>query len=175
MPNSKLRSEENNKTANYDDKQKILNDIRRVNRVLVKKGIVAIPVRYSDHRVLIYVYRPSFLEKDFCDRDTAILLSELGYEVSDVTSCVRCLSRKLINLASSKDFPHEIGLFLGYPPEDVDGFINRKDECKFCGHWKVYGDVESAKCCFARYRKCTDLYYRQWQKGKDIERLTIAV
>jgi hypothetical protein len=42
--------------------------------------------------------------------------------------------------------PHEIGLFLGYPPEDVDGFIRHKGaDYALCGGWKVYGDVEYAR------------------------------
>jgi hypothetical protein len=102
-------------TCKYDNKLKLMNDIHRINRMLVHKGIKAIPVKFSGERVLIYVYRPSFLKKDFCDKDTALLLTELGYEVNDVTSCVKCLSKKLISLKSNKDFPHEIGLFLGLP------------------------------------------------------------
>lgn len=46
----------------------------------------------------------------------------------------------------TKDFPHEIGLFLGYPLEDVQGFIeNRAEGYKCVGCWKVYGDEEYAK------------------------------
>ena len=30
----------------------------------------------------------------------------------------------------SGEFPHEVGLFLGYPPEDVRGFI--ENHAKFC-------------------------------------------
>ncbi len=58
-----------------------------------------------------------------------------------------------------KEFPHEIGLFLGYPLEDVKGFrINSGAGCKFCGYWKVYGDVEKginsgAGCKFCGYWK----------------------
>ena len=35
---------------------------------------------------------------------------------------------------------------LGYPAEDVQGFIeNETKECKCVGCWKVYGDEEKAK------------------------------
>ena len=37
------------------------------------------------------------------------------------------------------DFPHEIGLLLGYPPEDVSGFIENGGKNFLCsGYWKVY-------------------------------------
>lgn len=42
-------------------------------------------------------------------------------------------------------FPHEIGLFLSYPPEDVRGFIEHKGhESKCEGCWKVYAVIYGA-------------------------------
>ncbi|MBQ7128480.1 MAG: DUF3793 family protein, partial [Clostridia bacterium] len=73
-------------------------------------------------------------------------------------------------------FPHEVGLFLGYPPEDVKGFIENNAKCSKCvGCWKVYGDEEKAKKCFENYKKCTRIYKELYLKGKTIERLTVAV
>lgn len=52
-------------------------------------------------------------------------------------------------LQSAPDFPHEIGLFLGYPAEDVKGFIENKAACSKCsGCWKVYGDEQAARILF---------------------------
>ena len=79
-------------------------------------------------------------------------------------------------LQGNCEFPHEIGLFLGYPPEDVKGFIeNHAKNYKFTGYWKVYGDEAEAKKLFDRYRKCTQLYTRLWHGGRTVERLTVAV
>ena len=79
-------------------------------------------------------------------------------------------------LMSGADFPHEIGLFWGYPPEDVLGFIkNQARGYKYVGCWKVYGDEEKAKKTFERYKKCTNTYCRCYMQGKSIERLTVAV
>ena len=73
------------------------------------------------------------------------------------------------------EFPHEIGLFLGYPPEDVRGFIEEgAAKCKCTGCWKVYGDVERAQKLFAAYKKCTAVYQKQHAQGKSIEQLTVA-
>jgi hypothetical protein len=53
--------------------------------------------------------------------------------------------------------PHEVGLFLGYPLDDVRGFIRyRGSRCKLCGAWKVYGDVERAKIRFREYELCRE-------------------
>ena len=49
-------------------------------------------------------------------------------------------------LRRESDFPHEVGLFLGYPPRDVEGFIREKARRAKCtGAWKVYGDEEAAR------------------------------
>ena len=79
-------------------------------------------------------------------------------------------SKSAVISAKSRD---EIGLFLGYPPEDVEGFIENSHECKMSGFWKVYGDVHSAELLFNKYKKCTKVYCEQWKNGKTIERLTV--
>ncbi|MBO3445864.1 DUF3793 family protein [Clostridium sp. CCUG 7971] len=47
----------------------------------------------------------------------------------------------LVDKLHSKEFPHEIGIFLGYPLKDVAGFMGYGNY-KFCKvrYWKVYGD-----------------------------------
>ncbi len=73
------------------------------------------------------------------------------------------------------DFPHEIGLFLSYLPEDVLGFIcNGACNHKCVGCWKVYGDEQAARSIFEKYEMCSKIYSRQWQQGKSIEQLTVA-
>ena len=166
------------KTANlvnlhYDDPQKAREDLRQMNRVFVKKGLRAIPLRYRGSSVLVYIYRPARLKEDIARPDARKLLSDMGYPTCDPASCLSQLSRRL---KDSSSFPHEIGLFLGYPTEDVEGFIYHKDEgCKCTGYWKVYGDVDAAQRRFAQYKKCTQPYCRLWHEGKSMERLTVAV
>ena len=75
----------------------------------------------------------------------------------------------------SGEFPHEVGLFLSYPPEDVKGFIaHRANDFKCAGLWKVYGDEQAAKNIFEKYEVCSKIYSLQWQQGKSIEQLTVA-
>lgn len=42
---------------------------------------------------------------------------------------------------------NEVGLFLGYPPEDVRCFMNdSRRGVKCTGCWKAYGDEETEQC-----------------------------
>ena len=163
------------KTANlfscvFTDRQEMLNHVRKLNLRLKGKGLRVLPLCIKENRGLIYVYRPEKLSKDLRNELAERLLNRCGYTCGDENACLRKLIER-INMLS--DFPHEIGLFLGYPPEDVDGFINRRGDCKCCGFWKVYGDVDKARQLFARYRKCTDIYCRLCHEGKSIEKLTV--
>ena len=135
-------------TCHFQSAQEMKDSVRSLNRRLRSKGLCVVPLRYRDGTGLIYVYRPGKLHCDLRDETACRLLSSRGYSCGHTADCVRQLRRKL---SQQEEFPHEIGLFLGYPPEDVDGFIHRKNEAKCVGHWKVYGDVESAVRTFALY------------------------
>lgn len=157
----------------YLDKRELLESVRSLNRRLVPKGVRLIPLRICPDKAFLYLYRPQKLENDLVKEQAANLLEQYGYLVDQPGKCVLRLSQRF---CQEGEFPHEMGLFLGYPPEDVKGFIeNRAEGYKCVGYWKVYGDEQSARNMFARYKKCTDLYCTQWSQGKSIEWLTVAV
>ena len=76
---------------------------------------------------------------------------------------------------NSEDFPHEIGIFLGYPLGDVIGFIDNAGKNSRCtGCWKVYCNECEAMRTFARFDKCRAVYQKMWAKGRSIVQLTVA-
>ena len=159
-------------TCPYGSREELFCSIRRMNQRLLSKGLRVLPLRCSENKALIYIYRPKKLSRDLTDPAAAEILRRHGY---DNKTCERSIVRLIQRLREQADFPHEIGLFLGYPPEDVCGFIeNRACNWKCVGCWKVYGDEEAARKKFAQYKKCTRIYCDQWAKGKTVERLTVA-
>lgn len=156
----------------YKTKEDLLQSLRQINRRLGPKGLRVLPLRFSKERALVYVYRPQKLSADLSDGTASRLLKQQGYPCGSCEQCVSCLARKL---RAEEEFPHEIGLFLGYPAEDVHGFMEKgPDLCKCTGCWKVYGDEDAAKKKFAQYKKCTRVYCDRWAQHRDIERLTVA-
>lgn len=156
----------------FQDKQTFLTSVRDMNRRLSPKGVRMLPLRFSESRALIYLYRPSKLRSDLQNDAAAALLEQQGYPCT--RSCEHCVGQLAKKLRSRQDFPHEIGLFLGYPPEDVLGFMEQgADGCKCVGCWRVYGDEEAARKKFAQYKKCTRVYCDCWCKRKDLDRLTV--
>ena len=159
-------------SCSFADEAEMRDSIRHWNGLLVRKGLRVLPLRFRDNRALVYVYRVSRLSRDLKDGAVCHLLKEMGYETEMPERCIVQLIRKLEECG---EFPHEIGLFLGYPPEDVCGFIeNRAQGCKLTGCWKVYGNEEKARMTFAKYKKSTDVYTAQFAVGRSVDRLTVA-
>lgn len=157
--------------APYTSRAAVQAEIRRLNLLLKAKGLRILPLQYLKQRVQIYVYRPNRLRKDLSDPKAQALLASMGYPVENPDACVTCLARKL---RQGGPFPHEIGLFLSYPIEDVLGFMDQTACCKCVGCWKVYGDAEAARKRFSQYKKCARVYYDRWKQGTPIQRLAVA-
>lgn len=159
-------------TCAFSERKELAARIRAFNKKLCPKGLRALPLRWQDGRALIYLYRPGRLAQDLKNGSVAALLRRYGYPCG---SPERCIATLMHRLRSGAEFPHEIGLFLSYPPEDVQGFIeNQAANCKCVGCWKVYGDKAAAERTFRRYKACTDAYYRHWVNGVPVEALAVA-
>ena len=158
-------------TFRFSGKADMRDSIQKMNRTLVPKGLCMIPLRGRGERTLVYLFRPSMVEEKLSDSKAREILDRYGYREGTMG---RKLSTLISRMRQEEDFPHEIGLFLGYPPEDVEGFIaNRAKNAKYTGTWKVYGDEERAKRTFRKYERCTEIYSRQRKKGMRLEKLIV--
>ena len=146
--------------------------LKEINCRLSEKGLRAIPLRHLNGYTLVYLYRPSRLRNDLINEQAVSILREMGYRKESVNLCLAELMKKL---RENDEFPHEIGLFLGYPPEDVCGFIKHKGSGCICvGCWKVYGNAEKAQMTFEKYKRCTELCCSLMSKGYSVERLAVS-
>lgn len=144
-----------------------------IDKRLKEKGIRVTSIGKNKNGILIYVYRPKMLTSDFKLCGVRKILCDYGYNPENVGQCIKRLSQ---NICKEGGFPHEIGVFLGYPSEDVRGFIeNGAKEYKYSGYWKVYGDVPRAKKLFESYKKCTEAYIKRYEEGNNIEKLSVIL
>lgn len=126
----------------------------------------------SQGKALIYVFREKELEQTLHDECIQQFLKSCGYCRFDVADVLQTLKKRL---SGANAFPHEIGIFLGYPLEDVLGFIeNGGRNCLTCGCWKVYSNECAALTAFKRYEKCKAVYQRLFASGCPLSRLTVA-
>lgn len=103
---------------------------------------------------IVLVYRPQQLGAHLGDPRIAAALARRGYPVEN--GSLEDLLAHLMQRFAQEKLPHEIGFFLGYPYEDVAGFVQHQGRnFRYSGCWKVYGDPRPAIKRFARYRRCT--------------------
>jgi hypothetical protein len=142
------------------------------NEALGGKGVSLLVLRRWDEGALIYVCRKKKLQKDLEKPGVAEFLKGYGYRSIQVEYTLERLAGRL-----SRDgaFPHEIGIFLGYPLGDVQGYIeNAGKNSKCSGCWKVYCNECEAMRTFAKFRKCKRVYQRLWSQGRSVWQLTAA-
>lgn len=143
--------------------------LKESNEAFEKKGLRLAVVGKKNGRYILYLYRPRLLIQDFQDKQINELLRKLGYDASHISICIYQLHKRIEH---SSSFPHEIGLFLGYPLCDVLGFMENHT-CLMSGIWKVYQNVEETKCLFEKFQKCTKIYEKCYLKGMALEQLAI--
>lgn len=144
--------------------------LESLNSLLIGKGLRVIPLRCRDGKALLYAYRPEALRRDLSREGAREILSRRGYDEQPE----QCLSELIRRLNRPGEFPHEIGLFLGYPAEDVLGFMEHR-ECRCAGYWKVYGNEAAARRLFESYKKCTESYKAMYERGKRLDYLSVAM
>lgn len=146
-------------------------EVDALNAQLGAKGLVLRFIQADERRALCYLYRRAQLDALLAAPQVRAFLAEYGYEDGQ-----DALSKLFDRLNSEPDFPHEIGLFLGYPLGDVIAFIENKGKnCLHCGHWKVYSNACEALRQFARFDKCRDVYCRLYHSGaRSLRELTVA-
>ena len=157
------------------DPRQFARQLRLWREVFARLGLELLVLKgcRSQGSYLLYLYRPDALARLLESRGTRDYLESLAY---DVQASPRDLLRQLARrLCLAREFPHEIGVFLGYPLEDVIGFIQNKGQgYTCCGCWKSYGDPHMARRRFSRYHRCTALYKQRYASGTPITQLIVA-
>ena len=146
--------------------------LQRVNKILNKKGVYVEALQIREGRALIWVYRKSQLESRMQDQRVSKFLGTYGYQTEKLDKVILHLKERVL---SAKKFPHEIGVFLGYPLADVVAFIKNEGKNSKCtGCWKVYTNECEARNLFKKYDKCKLIYAKMLSLGKSIRQLTVA-
>ena len=144
--------------------------LRELSAVL-KKTELSFRILYPGReRLVILIYRDTEL-KEYLEREEVMaFIYKCGYETSDISKIFPVFVKRYMRYMELKqDFPHELGLFLGYPIEDVDGFINENGKnYLYSGYWKVYKDAELKIRLFKNYEKVQTEIVRLLYEGLDI-------
>ncbi len=120
----------------------------------------------------VLVYREDALARRLAEPAARAVLAAAGYRDLTLDGALKTLRARLNRqraAGTSCIFPHEIGIFLGYPVRDVVAYIENKGRHALCsGTWKVYHDVKAAKRCFDLYADCRERLLAALERGLDL-------
>ena len=163
-------------SVKYEYYAKLYKTIIMLNKTLNKKDIfVSIIKKFNSSKsfYLIFAYRKTKLSERINEKLINIFLKDYGYSKCNNLNDYLCILTEKLN--SSDSFPHEIGIFLGYPLNDVISFIKEKGKnFVSCGIWKTYSNENHYEKVFSIYKRCKELYTELYRKGHTIERLALA-
>lgn len=109
---------------------------------------------YSINHTSVYiVFKRDMLQKYVRRKGNLRILFQNQYRDTDLDGMLEMLSARCRKWQKKyNDYPHEIGIFLGYPTKDVKGFIkNKGNNFLYVGYWKVYSNVRKARKTFNAY------------------------
>ncbi len=123
-------------------------------RILVDRG----------SSLLLMLYDPTLLAKRLSLPASKAMLRRAGYDVTGGTATLLDqLEQRCHNQAG---FPHEIGIFIGYPLKDVAAFLGWvKLPFTAQGPWKIYGRAEKSLALAEEHRRCRHHMLCRLQRG----------
>lgn len=127
----------------------------------------------GSNREFVLLYREKWLAEWLLQEEVSDFLSQYGYKPGSLKQQLQHLGERIAYYYNqSQDFPHEMGVFFGYPLEDVRGFIRHQGKNSSCiGYWKVYSDVERAKRMFRAYDEAKNCALEEFFSGKNIREI----
>ena len=127
----------------------------------------------TDQKITFLLYHKEKLLQYLQEDASREILHFTGYPSCDWEEILGELSVRYGNYIKHRQmFPHEIGIFLGYPVEDVMGFINNQGRNYLhIGYWKVYGNLPEAMHLFEEYRQAKQLVIRMISQGVNVHHI----
>lgn len=136
--------------------------------LLLCNNLLAKPLVSTEDFTVYLVYQEDMLLTKLKDQRASKLLEDCGYKAGNLAVLLRTLSKRMeAYFYEEAEFPHELGVFLGYPVEDVLAY--RREDGRnpvLTGYWKVYHNVSKARSEFQRYDRAKEEIYQWYLKNQ---------
>ena len=142
-------------------------------RLFEQAGFSYFVMLKTKNKTVFLLYDEGALGEYVSDGKAAFLLRKTGYYNLGLKELLKkCRLRYRQYASEGEDFPHELGIFLGYPIEDVSGFIeNGGKNCLYAGYWKVYADLPAKLSVFKSYENAQLALLKMLWEGRSIREI----
>lgn len=147
-------------------------EIAAYNTLMADQGLHIYYLYCCSQRIFVYVCQKDQLLTYLKQKKISDFLLTQGYPDLQSASLNQILIHLRTRIRHTKEFPHEIGFFLGYPVHDVLEFIRHKGKnYKLCGYWKVYTAEAAAEKTFQTYKRCRRFFLQKTAAGIPLKKL----
>ena len=139
--------------------------------ILRRSGISFFRQLRTGEKVTFLLFRKNPLEAYLKQQEVEAMLAEAGYAELSLGNILSTFQKRYAHYMSAGGrFPHEMGLLLGYPAEDVRGFVeNEGKNFLYSGYWKVYADVEEKRRLFQKFENAKETVIQLLSYGVGIQ------
>lgn len=129
-------------------------NIKRINEIFEGSTIKIKFIYRQADRITLLLYKPEELLSYLDRAEARRILTVLGYIDQNLNSILKGFAERFAAYMKEKSaFPHEMGILLGYPVADVEGFMEHEGKSFiYSGYWKVYSDLPEALHTFHQYK-----------------------
>lgn len=146
-------------------------DVKRAVRLFVRIPFYYKILYESDNDTVVLFYKKETVSA-ILEAEKAFFRKQ-GYEgnnLSEVLEEIKC--RYTSHMAKRTMFPHEVGILLGYPTKDVDGFMkNQGEHALYTGDWKVYQNLSESLRIFELFKKSRRMTSKMIKHGFSIQQI----
>ena len=128
-------------------------NVSKVKQILKDTDISYYVLLTTERRTTLFLYKSHQLVLYLSDKRVRKMLRAMGYQEFTLERLLQTFKVRYEECRSgSNAFPHEMGLFLGYPVVDVEGFINNNGKnFLYTGYWKVYENLSERVTLFRKF------------------------
>lgn len=147
-----------------------LEELKFFIRELVNTNLKIVVLYKIDSKYLILIYREKSLNEYLLLEDIREFLHTCGYEGDNFKEFLPYLRQRIkIARELGQDFPHEIGIFLGYPLCDIEGFLKYQGKnFLHSSYWKVYANLELTMAKFKEIDEARNKAIYEWFEGRSL-------
>lgn len=150
----------------------IKNEQMNLLQAIMEKSDITCYHLVSDEEKSTYIlFRKMQMEEYILTSQVQETLKEFGYASFQMENVLLEFKLRYISyLYNGKSFPHEMGILLGYPREDVNGFVqNSGKNYLISGYWKVYDSLLEKQSLFKKFDQAVEILIQLVYYGVSIE------